>query len=62
MQGSDLQNWNNWEDAPTIVTDQAGKPLDPIKQQIEMYRQFKSGKPLDSDNPEENVDFFQVFL
>lgn len=60
LQAPDLQNWNNWEDAPTIVTEHAGRPIDPIKQQIELYRQQRLPSSGDSDNAEDGVDFFQV--
>ncbi|KAL0275003.1 UNVERIFIED_CONTAM: hypothetical protein PYX00_002997 [Menopon gallinae] len=62
VQNSDkgeLQAWGNWEDVPTIITDHTSKPIDPIQQKIEQYREQMKAPPVEAGDPEDNIDFFQ---
>lgn len=54
--------WNDWDESgeksPVIVT--SGKPLDPVQQQIELYRQQRMALSQNENNQEPKIDYFQV--
>ncbi|EEB11717.1 conserved hypothetical protein [Pediculus humanus corporis] len=59
---SDLQTWNSWDSnsidkSPTMIT--TVKPIDPVQQQIELYRQQRINLAQNEDIPETKIDYFQ---
>ncbi|KAK6626716.1 hypothetical protein RUM44_009192 [Polyplax serrata] len=58
---SDVQMWNSWGDTdgkgPTMIT--TGKPIDPVQQQIEMYRQQRMALSQSEKEEELKIDYFQ---
>jgi len=56
FQGSDLQNWNTWDDSPVSVITERSQST--IQQQIDLYRQQATRHGSESEEPQ--PDFFEV--
>ena len=53
----ELVQWEQWEENPVVVV--PDKPINPIQEKIEQYRQ-QACKPQDPSEEEQQPDFFEV--
>ena len=53
----ELIQWEQWEENPVVVV--PDKPINPIQEKIEQYRQ-QACKPTDPSEEEQQPNFFEV--